>query len=353
MPAPSVILDPHWRGMAELFSAADLTRLHDTCDVVWGRDAPIPADVLADALPQAKVLIAAEPVVTRDTLDAAPHLRMVIEVSGAFPDSIDYVACAARGVEVLSCAPGFRQAVAEMGLAMALTGGRGLIAEHERFRKGAEHWLEDHAETDFTLYGADIGFVGFGQIAQEMTRLLTPFAPVIRAYDPWLPDDVAAEHGVTLTSLQTVMSRSRCVFVTAIPTAENLHLLDAAALAQMPRHALFVLLSRAHLVDFDALRDAVMRGHIRAAIDVFPTEPVPADDPIRTAPGAILSPHRAAAVKDGRQLIGRMIVDDISAFVSGSPDRRLAVADPERIAVLAGATDAAQVAAMSKSRQPG
>ena len=353
MTRPCIILAPHWRGMAELFSDADMTRLHAMSDVVWGQDAQIPADIFDAALPRADILVATTPNVTSATLAAAPRLRTVIEVSGAFPDSIDYAACAARGVEVLSCAPGFRQAVAEMGLGMALTGARGLLVEHERFRDGAEHWLEDHADTDFTLFGADVGFVGFGQIARELTRLLSPFSPVIRAYDPWLPDHMATEHGVTLTSLQTVMSASRCVFVTASPTTENLHLLDAAAFAQMPRHALLVLLSRAHLVDFDALRDAVLRGHIRAAIDVFPTEPVPADDPIRRAPGAILSPHRAAAVKDGRQLIGQMVVDDIAALLTGSSARRLAVADPARIAALAGASDATEVAAMSQSRKPG
>ena len=95
--------------MDELFSPADLSRLHERFDVVWGQDAPIPGEVLADALPRADALIAATPRIDADTLAHAPRLRAIVEVSGAFPDTVDYAACFDCGVEVLSCAPGFRQ----------------------------------------------------------------------------------------------------------------------------------------------------------------------------------------------------------------------------------------------------
>ena len=145
----------------------------------------------------ADVYIAASPVISEETLQSAPKLKAIIEVSGAFPDTIDYAACAERGVEVLSCSPGFRSAVAEMGLAMTLSATRGLVREHEAFRFGTERWLMDCADTDFTLFGAKVGFVGFGQIAQEMARLLAPFNVEISAFDPWLPETVSSEFGTT------------------------------------------------------------------------------------------------------------------------------------------------------------
>lgn len=351
MSKPAIILDPHWRGMSELFSSADLHVLGDMADVVWGQDTPMPQDKYANALGRATVLVTATPDVTQATLDVAPHLSMVIEVSGAFPDTIDYAACVDRGVEVLSCAPGFRAAVAEMGLAMTLGAGRGLVAEHEAFRTGQEAWLEDQAGRDFTLFGADVGFVGFGQIAQELTRLLAPFQVTIRAYDPWLPQAVANGYGVALMGLDDVLSASRVTYVAAVPTAENLHLMNAARLAKMPDGALLVLLSRAHLVDFSALVAEVGAGRLRAAADVFPTEPVAPDDLIRTLPGIILSPHRAAAVPGGRQLIGRMITADIAAMITGDPARQLQKADLSKMGVLAGVGDAAKVADMAGARK--
>ena len=271
-------------------------------------------------------------------------------MSGAFPDTIDYAACFEAGIEVLSCAPGFRQSVAEMGLAMALAGARGLVAEHEAFRAGRENWLSDNAQTDFPLYGAEIGFIGFGQIAQELTRLLAPFKPRITAYDPWLPEAVAADYGVALQPLDAVLKAARCVFVTAIPTSENRHMLNASRLALLSDNALLILLSRAHLVDFDALEAELRTGRIRACIDVFPSEPVSPDAAIRQQGAAVLSPHRAAAVDRGRQLIGDMILSDLRAAKSGSAARQLSKASAATIEVLQGQGDAKKVAAMSKTR---
>lgn len=350
MSKPVLILDPDWRRMDELFSESTKARLFADFDVVWGQDGAIPNDLYEAATPNAKVLIAATPMVDAVTLKRAPNLRTIIEVSGAFPDTIDYTACFEAGIEVLSCAPGFRQSVAEMGLAMALAGARGLVAEHEAFRTGQEHWLSDNAATDFTLFGAPIGFIGFGQIAQELTRLLAPFRPRISAYDPWLSNSVARNHGVDLLALDDVLTSSRCVFVTAVPTSENYHLLNAERLARLSNNALLVLLSRAHLVDFDALEAELETGRIRACIDVFPTEPVSADNTIRSQKAAILSPHRAAAVHQGRQLIGDMILSDLRSIESGRQERTLSQASQATIAMLQGQGDAKKVAEMIRTQ---
>ena len=342
---PVVIVDAHWRRMDELFSPSDLAALHDTYDVVWGKNAPIPGDVLNEALPKAFALVAAPPKVTAETLAAAPKLKVIIEVEGGFPPSIDYAACAAKGVTVLSCAPGFRFSVAEMGLAMALGLCRGLVAEHEAFRTGGEAWLEDRDGSDFTLYGAAVGFVGFGSIARELHRLLQPFGITARAFDPWLKDA-----DVPLVSLEEVLTGSQITFVCAAPSTENLGLLGAEQFAMMPRGAGLVVLSRAHLVDFPAMIAAIEDGHIRAATDVFPEEPVLPDARFRTLPGLILSPHRAAAVPGGRHPIGRGILADLEAIMADTAPSHLQIADPDRLAALTGVQNAAAVSAMAEDR---
>lgn len=326
--------------MAELFSPATLTALRQEFDVIWGKDEPISDAVFAKVWPSASVLISATPSVTRNMLEYAPALRAVIEVSGAFPDTIDYQACDARGVEILSCSPGFRQPVAEMGLAMALAGARGLITEHEAFQSGGEGWLQDNPETDFSLHGARIGFVGFGQIARELTRLLAPFRPDIRAHDPWLTPEDVSRFDVPLYGLAELLQWSRCLFITAAPTLRNKALISADMLALLPDHALVVLLSRAHLVDFDALTVAAAAGRIRLATDVFPVEPLPPDHPVRKLSDVILSPHRAAAIQGGRQLIGDMILTDLKAIFAGECGRQLAVADSSRVELTAGTGNA-------------
>ncbi len=350
MSKPTIIVDPDWRRMDELFSPSAQSALRERYDVIWGQDGSIPSDILERALPDAYAFISATPHVEAETLRRAPKLRAVIEVSGAFPETIDYQACFDAGVEVLSCAPGFRQSVAEMGLAMALAGGRGLVDEHEAFRKGEERWLADREDSDFSLFGANVGFVGFGQIAQEITRLTAPFSPKVRAFDPWLPEAVAGAFEVELCSLDEVMSQSRCLFITAAPSSENYHLIDRDQLGRMPQHALLVVLSRAHLVDFEALEAELASGRIRACIDVFPHEPVASDDRLRKQPNVVLSPHRAAAVAGGRHLIGDMILTDLESIRRGVSDRSLSPARHETIAALAGVGDAASVSEMALDR---
>ncbi|MBO6675778.1 MAG: hydroxyacid dehydrogenase [Rhizobiales bacterium] len=350
MSKTTLILDAHWRQIDELFSRQTLEALHDQFDVVWGKDAPIPADLLADALPKAFAYVAAEPQVSAETLAKAPNLKLVAEVSGHFPDTIDYAACQARDIEVLSCAPGFRQSVAEMGVAMALSLGRGLIREHEAFRRGDERWLDDCAGEDMTLFGAPIGFVGYGSIAREVHRLLAPFDPKVSVYDPWLPEDRAREAGVTLMGLDDLMTQSRCLFIAAAPTRDNLHLIDGPLLAKLPQNATVVLISRAHLVDFDALLAAAEAGHIKAAIDVFPDEPVPANHPMRRCPNTVFSPHRAAAVEGGRQLIGDLLLRDLQLVLDGKTPRHFNRAATLDVAALAGVGDARAVEELAANR---
>ena len=118
----------------------------------------------------------------------------------------------------------------------------------------------------------------------------------------------------------------------------------------MPQGALLVLLSRAHLVDFDAMHEALDAGKIRAAVDVFPGEPTGSEDPIRRNGNVILSPHRAAAVPGGRHLIGEMILGDVRNLVSGTDARCLSKADIRRTAILAGIGDAAATEKMALQR---
>lgn len=349
-PRPVLVLDAHWREIDELFSAADLQQLHESFTVVWGRDEPIPADVLEQALPEASVLIAASPRVDADTLSRAPRLSTVIEVSGAFPDSIDYALCERQGVQVLSCAPGFRESVAEMALAMVLSGARGLTREHEHFRQAEEHWLNDKPDTDFTLFDSTVGFIGYGSIARATHELLKPFRVSVSAHDPWIDATIARQAGVELLSLHELMQQCRVVFVCAAPTRSNHQMIDREALSHMQKKALLVVISRAHLVDFEAVVDAAQQGDIRLAIDVFPEEPLPAEHRLRQMPDVILSPHRAAAIKGGRQLIGRMIVSDLHNLLQGLPERSLQKACLQHVSELSSVDDAHKVAVIAADR---
>ena len=103
------------------------------------------------------------------------------------------------------------------------------------------------------------------------------------------------DQGAEPASLSAVLTQSDTVFVVAAVTSENQGFLGRDAFASMRKGAAFILLSRAGVVDFDALMDAVESGHIVAASDVFPQEPLPAGHRVRGLKNFIRSAHRAGA----------------------------------------------------------
>lgn len=331
MSKPLLIMDQHFRQVEELFRPSAFSGLGELCDIHGGVNWPMQRSDFLEHLPGAEFVVAATPKLDRGDLDAAPKLKAIIEVSGTFQTGIDYDACFERGIEVLSCAPGFRRSVAEMALGLMIAGGRGIVDEHERFRAGSERWFHDNIGTDFSLYGQSIGFVGFGSIAQECLRLLAPFGPQIKAFDPWLKASGASFDGVTFCELDEVVTTCRCVVVAATPTEENYQLVSRALIEQIPRGTLVVVISRSHLVDFDALVEAADAGRIRVACDVFPREPVSKRAEMRQADNVIWSPHRAAAVEGGRHPIGDMVLHDVRAILSGTPARQLQAASLDTV----------------------
>ncbi|KAJ54957.1 2-hydroxyacid dehydrogenase [Actibacterium mucosum KCTC 23349] len=331
---PLLILDNHFRTKAELFRDETFDALAGLCDIRGGADAPMSRKDIEALLPDARFYVASKPELSAEDLRRAPNLRATIEVAGAFREGLDYDACFDRGIEVLSCSPGFRNAVAEMTVAMILGAGRGLVDEHEAFRSGTERWLDDRPETDFTLYHQSVGFIGYGQISKETHRLIRPFQPKVMAFDPFLKD---AGPDVELTDLEQLVSQCRVVVVAAVPSEDTRGLLSAALIGKLQKAALVVVISRAWCADFDALVAAAGAGQIKFATDVFPDEPLAVDHPLRQMPNVILSPHRAAAVPGGRHLIGDMILQDVQAILEGLPSRQLKPADRQLVAGLVSA----------------
>jgi phosphoglycerate dehydrogenase-like enzyme len=115
-------------------------------------------------------------------------------------------------------------------------------------------------------------------------------------------------------------------------TSENEGFLGAEAFARMRAGAAFILLSRAGIVDFDALIAAVESGHILAASDVFPEEPLPADHPVRRLSGFLRSAHRAGALDSAFKRMGEMVLEDMDLMDRGLPPMRCKRAERETVA---------------------
>lgn len=327
-PKQKVIVDPNFRLMNEIFSPADMVRLNETCEVIWGQDEPMPEEAFLAALPSAEAIICAN---WRygDVYDKALNLRAIFDVGGAFPLTVDYAKCYERRIRILSVAPSFARQVAEIALGMTIDLIREISLGDRLFREGREIYLHEGNVGNYMLYGKRVGMIGYGAIGRTLKPLLEPFGVSISAYDPWVSPGWMRTQGIQPASLEDVLSQSQVIYILAAPTAENRHFLGHDQLSLIPHNAAVLLLSRAHVVDFDALTELVLAGRFRLATDVFPVEPLEADHPLRRADNAVLSAHRAGSVQEGLWEIGEMVLDDLELILRNLPPQRLPVAQPE------------------------
>ena len=266
---PVVLVDPHFRKMNEIFSTADRERLYNLVEVEWGQDEPLPLADAGDILTEAVAVVCAS---WRygNLLQDAPNLRAILSVSGGFPLDLDYDYCFAKGIRVLSAAPAFGRQVAEMALGLALAAARDIAAGDSAMRTGQEQYLHAGNVGTFMLYDQPVGFIGFGGLARCLQPLLKPFGCKISVYDPWLGPGYLSRQGVEPVGLEPLLDTSRVIFVLAVPSTENQALLTRDLLERIQPGAVLVLISRAHVVDFEALTELVLAGRFKAAIDVFP-----------------------------------------------------------------------------------
>ncbi len=312
-----ILYDPEPRKTAEIFSEDHRKEFFGNHTVFEVNPKRRQADY-QEFLPRADVVIGQQPL-PRERLDSAPGLRAIFNVETNFLPNIDYDLCFERGIHVLAPSSVFAVPVAEMGLGMALSLARGIHTGHSDFVAGKEKYsLSGNPEAEL-LTGADMGFIGFGDLGRALHRLLVPFNPRLLAFDPWLPDDHLRRLGVEAASLEEVLGRSRVLFVVASVTTENRHLIDRQALAKMQDGSMLILLSRAALADFAALAAEAASGRLRIATDVFPEEPAAKDDPIRQTPGMLLSAHRAGGLVSALQSIGALVLEDLSLISRGLP----------------------------------
>ncbi len=314
-----ILLDPHPRRVDRIFDEPTKRRLERLGRVVWHDGSAASPEHIDRHLPHTIALIGQSPL-DRARLDRAPHLRAVFNVESNFLPNIDYAECHRRGIPVLSTAPVYARPVAEMALAMAISLARRMHEADAALRVGKEFKGDNH--DSFLLHGKPLALVGFGNLGRALLPLLRPFSREILVHDPWVHPSVLREMDVIPATLDETFARARVVFLLAANTSENTGRIGQRHFASMEPGSVVILASRAALVNFPELLAAAASGHIRAGIDVWPEEPVPAHEPGRTTPNTLIQAHRAGSVPEIQPLIGQLVVDDLENILAGLPPQR-------------------------------
>ncbi len=333
MTRPLIFMDPFPRNEAMVYTPDCASALDNLGEVVahWGSRAP---DDLVESHLNRMTIIIGQTAMQRDRLDRAPNLRAILNVKANWEPNIDYEACRARGIYVLSAAPAMAPAVAEYCLAQAILSLRGLGNADTLFRSGNEAYGIAGNRKAKSLYGSNVGLVGYGNLGRALVPLLRPFGVTLKVYDPWLSDGYLLSEGLNPAGLDEAISNSDVLFLLAGVTNENEGFLNRKKLSKICEDATVVLASRAEILAFDDFLDLADSGAFRAVVDVFPEEPVPLDSHWRKAKNTLFSSHLAGGLATSYARIREYMIDDIGQILSGHPPLRMQQANPKQASVM-------------------
>ncbi|MFJ4000791.1 D-2-hydroxyacid dehydrogenase family protein [Streptomyces parvus] len=248
-----------------------------------------------------------------------PRLRLLV-ASGMRNSVIDFDAARRHGVEVCGTASSSTPPV-ELTWALLLGLARGIIPEAEALRTGGP-W---QSTLGADLHGRTLGLLGLGKIGARVAQVGLAFGMDVVAWSQNLTKERTDEVGVGLAaSKEDLLDSSDFISVHLALGERTRGLIGSAELARMRPTAYLINTSRAAIVDTDALLAALNAGTIAgAATDVFDVEPLPADDPVRSTPRLLATPHLGYVSRANYETYYGQAVEDIRAFLDGQPVRRL------------------------------
>ncbi|WP_201684181.1 NAD(P)-dependent oxidoreductase [Ramlibacter aurantiacus] len=252
--------------------------------------------------------------ISAQVMDRAPRLRGVVScVSGT--DGFDLDAASARAI-IVAHAPTEENArsMAEAATLLLLQ----LLYDLDGTRDNLRHDRpRPNPVRARMLNGKTVGLVGWGRIAQIVASLLQPWGvELLVSSRRGTGVDVPAH--ARAVELDTLLERSDAVCVLAGAEANAPPLVDRAGLARMKSDAFLINLSRGSNVDEPALVEALRERRIAgAALDVFATEPLPLDSPLRQLPHVILTPHHVGHTREGDASLLPALVENVLALLRG------------------------------------
>lgn len=255
------------------------------------------------------------PVCTQKFLERAPEVKIIGHAAGsvvAVTDESTY----RTGVAVTTANPVMAELVAEWSLMTTLIAQRNL-AEYAQFGASELRWKSGRDFRD--ICGLTIGIWGMGDITRHLLRMLRVLHPgrILVFSEHSTAAELAALGADKAPSLEALLAESDIFHTLAGLTVRNLRRIGAAEFALLKEGAVFINAGRAGLTDEAALAAELRRGRIRAILDVYGTEPLPEDSPLRGLPNAILTPHNAGHDGTGRYI--RFILEEFDRFFRGAP----------------------------------
>ena len=299
------------------FSWGDIA-IHTLGDLSWNLLDDCGSNFTPESVKGYDAIAFAGPGVVKGSFGAPEESPLIIARFGVGYDNIDLEECTRAGVALTITPDGSQKPVATAALTLLLSTMHRLnakidLAQNNQWGQRLSNGL------GFGLNGKKVGTVGFGNIATEFFRLITPFDAQRFAHDPWKKQSEADPHNVTLLSLEDLLATCDVIVVMAALTKETKHLINSSNIGLMKKSAFLINISRGPLVEESALIAALNSGAIAGAgLDVFEQEPPAADNPLLSMENVVVTPHNLAWTDELGFGMGKSAFTSIVAISQGN-----------------------------------
>lgn len=259
------------------------------------------------------ILVRSATKVDAEALAAAKQLKVVAR-AGVGLDNVDVKAATQSGVMVVNAPTSNIVSAAELAVALMLAAARHVSPAHAALRNG--EWKRSKY-TGIELFEKTVGIVGLGRIGVLVAQRLAAFGMDVIAYDPYVQPGRAAQMGVRLVDLDTLMAESDFLSVHLPKTPETVGLIGADQFTKAKSSLVLVNAARGGIVDEAALYDALKTGRIAAAgLDVFAKEPC-TDSPLFELENVVATPHLGASTDEAQEKAGIAVAKSVRLALAG------------------------------------
>lgn len=272
-----------------------------------------PAEV-CEALKEADgIVIRSGTKLTAELLEGQKRLKAIVR-AGVGVDNIDLAAATREGIIVMNTPAGNTISTAEQTMTLILALSRNIGPAYAAMRDGG--W--DRSKfTGTQIAGKTLGVIGLGRIGLSVAQRALAFEMRVVGYDPFLSAERASELGIELfKTVDEVTEQCDYLTVHTPLNDETRNLIDAGRMAKMRKGVRIINCARGGIVNEIDLVEAIKSGHVAgAALDVFETEPPPADHPLRSLPNVLCTPHLGASTGEAQELVAVEASEILTAYL--------------------------------------
>lgn len=262
------------------------------------------------------LLVRSGTTVTKEIIEACSSKMKVIGRAGVGVDNIDLETATQKGIVVVNSPDGNTTAAAEQTITLMMALAR-LTAEADKSMKNGE-WKRAKF-TGIELHGKTLGVIGLGKIGTKVMQVSQALGMKINAYDPMISQSKAESLNVTLVNLEKIWTDSDFITLHIPKTPQTANLINKNTISKMKKDVRIINCARGGIINETDLAEAIKTERIAgAALDVFNSEPLEADSPLRQLDkNILLTPHLGASTEEAQVSVAIDVAEQVRDILSG------------------------------------